>query len=437
MTAAPGSIEHVYRIYAGSGEIAQVQRVEQNGTISTDKTLFLGADALGSTNLIADNTGHGMVLQRFSPYGRSEQPDTSTGVTTGFTGHEDEASLGLVNMKGRLYDPKLGRFITPDPIVQLPYWSQSLNRYSYVWNNPLRWADPSGFEADGDGAGDIEQEQELAQEAPNVSVAESESNVDNGWDPNLPAQQEGRVQSIFGGDRPDRTYPAEPPPSPETLAALAAMNPTFPQCEGPPPVDVTEIPTPPSEASDFSAAPGTGGMSIAAPRTEYPWDALAPAPQPPRSTTNPDKVAMAKVLQASGMQVPIPRLVMPLGPVAPGYVDFGFSAAYHGRAYTGGAFMSGTGFTPYGGGGLSTPGVALSLSFSNQSVSPGMIGWQAQTSALLPFGPLGVGFVHAWGADAKGSPFVEWGIAAGFPPGISYSFTGYQAGRERGWLELH
>jgi hypothetical protein len=48
-------------------------------------------------------------------------------------------------MNGRVQDPVLGRFLSPDPIVQAPYYSQSLNRYSYVWNNPLSFADPSGF----------------------------------------------------------------------------------------------------------------------------------------------------------------------------------------------------------------------------------------------------------------------------------------------------
>jgi len=48
-------------------------------------------------------------------------------------------------MNGRVYDPILGRFLTPDPLVQAPTLSQSWNRYSYVWNNPLRNADPSGY----------------------------------------------------------------------------------------------------------------------------------------------------------------------------------------------------------------------------------------------------------------------------------------------------
>lgn len=44
----------------------------------------------------------------------------------------------------RYYDPQLRRFITPDTIVQSPYDPQSLNRYAYVRNNPVKYVDPSG-----------------------------------------------------------------------------------------------------------------------------------------------------------------------------------------------------------------------------------------------------------------------------------------------------
>ncbi|MCG8554617.1 MAG: hypothetical protein MJD61_04910, partial [Proteobacteria bacterium] len=63
----------------------------------------------------------------------------------GYTGHEHFNKLGLVNMKGRIYDAHMGRFLTPDPFVPEPGNSQSWNRYSYVGNNPLNWVDPSGF----------------------------------------------------------------------------------------------------------------------------------------------------------------------------------------------------------------------------------------------------------------------------------------------------
>jgi len=62
----------------------------------------------------------------------------------GYTGHEHMAGFGLINMNGRLYDPYLQRFLSPDNFVQAPYNAQNFNRYSYVLNNPLMFTDPSG-----------------------------------------------------------------------------------------------------------------------------------------------------------------------------------------------------------------------------------------------------------------------------------------------------
>jgi RHS repeat-associated protein len=62
----------------------------------------------------------------------------------GYTGHEHLPEFGLINMNGRMYDPIVGRFLSPDPYVQAPDFSQSYNRYSYCLNNPLIYTDPSG-----------------------------------------------------------------------------------------------------------------------------------------------------------------------------------------------------------------------------------------------------------------------------------------------------
>ncbi len=62
----------------------------------------------------------------------------------GFTSHEFLADFNLYNMNGRLYDPVVGRFLSPDPYIQDPSFSQSYNRYSYALNNPLKFTDYSG-----------------------------------------------------------------------------------------------------------------------------------------------------------------------------------------------------------------------------------------------------------------------------------------------------
>ncbi|WP_025743069.1 RHS repeat-associated core domain-containing protein [Aquimarina pacifica] len=65
-------------------------------------------------------------------------------IDRGYTGHEHFFDVGLIHMNGRMYDPNLGRFLSPDNYIQNPYDTQNYNRYSYVLNNPLKYTDPSG-----------------------------------------------------------------------------------------------------------------------------------------------------------------------------------------------------------------------------------------------------------------------------------------------------
>jgi RHS repeat-associated protein len=60
------------------------------------------------------------------------------------TGQEDDDELGFYNYGARLYDPVLGKFLSPDSIAQAPDDPQTLNRYSYARNNPIIYIDPEG-----------------------------------------------------------------------------------------------------------------------------------------------------------------------------------------------------------------------------------------------------------------------------------------------------
>ena len=62
----------------------------------------------------------------------------------GYTGHEYLDVFAIINMNGRVYDPWLGRFLSPDNFVQDPGFSQNFNRYAYAYNNPLKYSDPDG-----------------------------------------------------------------------------------------------------------------------------------------------------------------------------------------------------------------------------------------------------------------------------------------------------
>ena len=68
--------------------------------------------------------------------------------------HRHHYEHNLINMNGRTYDPVISRFTSPDILIQSPTNSQSFNRYIYVWNNPLKYNDPTGYETNDDGMGD-------------------------------------------------------------------------------------------------------------------------------------------------------------------------------------------------------------------------------------------------------------------------------------------
>jgi RHS repeat-associated protein len=71
----------------------------------------------------------------------------NTGINATRQGHTSHEMLdgGLTHMNGRLYDPVLSRFVSADPTVDNPFDLQSLNRYSYVNNNPMGFTDPTGY----------------------------------------------------------------------------------------------------------------------------------------------------------------------------------------------------------------------------------------------------------------------------------------------------
>ncbi|MFH1381390.1 MAG: RHS repeat-associated core domain-containing protein [Chloroflexota bacterium] len=80
---------------------------------------------------------------KYYPYGDCRNSQGTLGTDKLFTGQRLD-DTGLYYYGARYYDPTIGRFISPDTIVQKPTNPQTLNRYSYVINNPLRYRDPSG-----------------------------------------------------------------------------------------------------------------------------------------------------------------------------------------------------------------------------------------------------------------------------------------------------
>ena len=141
------------RLYLG-GDFYSAPYVCEQPSSSSRAVRYLLRDNQGSITHIV--TTNGQVLQELSydAWGRLRNPATqqvyacdslpTLYLGRGYTGHEHLTGFNLINMNARLYDPALGRFLSPDPYVQAPENSQNFNRYSYCLNNPLRYTDKTG-----------------------------------------------------------------------------------------------------------------------------------------------------------------------------------------------------------------------------------------------------------------------------------------------------
>jgi len=80
----------------------------------------------------------------YLPYGKKRAKSGALHTTYRYTGQRWDSVTALYYYGARRYDPTLARCIQPDTIVPNPGDPQSLNRYGYAGNNPVRYTDPSG-----------------------------------------------------------------------------------------------------------------------------------------------------------------------------------------------------------------------------------------------------------------------------------------------------
>ncbi len=129
-------------IFLGGRRIAAI---ENDGT--EVKTYFYHSDHLGGSNTITDEAGKQVELIEYTPYGevsRHEVDPETRERRHKFTGQEEDKETGLCYYGARYYDPEIGRFISPDSVVQDSSDPQFLNRYAYARNNPVTFTDPTG-----------------------------------------------------------------------------------------------------------------------------------------------------------------------------------------------------------------------------------------------------------------------------------------------------
>jgi RHS repeat-associated protein len=132
--------------------VAGVMLQTSTSPTSSATNNYLFHDQLGSVVRITDFAGVAIERLDYAAFGENrdfndpsvKNYNTPALTNRGFTGQE-AALGGVIHFNGRLFDPFLGRFLQVDPVVQAPLNPQSWNGYAYVFNNPLRYTDPTGL----------------------------------------------------------------------------------------------------------------------------------------------------------------------------------------------------------------------------------------------------------------------------------------------------
>jgi len=131
-------------IFAGTIRVAEIR----NGLLS-----YYHKDHLGSSAVLTDVNGRVVESAEYLPFGELREHGGTWTTDYKFTDQEMDTESGFYNFNARLYDPALGRFVSPDPAVpdlsdpqnQRVYDPQMLNLYAYCRNNPMIYVDPTGL----------------------------------------------------------------------------------------------------------------------------------------------------------------------------------------------------------------------------------------------------------------------------------------------------
>ena len=127
-----GALSQVLRESTGGVDTLYLHGLDIIGQKQGSAWTTLGYDPLGSVRFVLDSSGTLTHALNYDPYGVPLQPNIST--TLGFTGEQTDP-LGLVNLRARTYNPRLGTFTSVDPVLGVG-GSTGWNGYLYANANP-------------------------------------------------------------------------------------------------------------------------------------------------------------------------------------------------------------------------------------------------------------------------------------------------------------
>ncbi len=104
-------------------------------------------DQVDSVNVVLNDNGIILSQTEFLPFGETWTQEGDKNHVPKYNSQELDKESGYYFYNARHYDPEIGRFVTPDTVIDGQLSTQGWNRYSYVKNNPIMYKDPTGHEA--------------------------------------------------------------------------------------------------------------------------------------------------------------------------------------------------------------------------------------------------------------------------------------------------
>jgi RHS repeat-associated protein len=142
----PSPVSSISATSGVTGTGSQIDINRNKATFPTSTTTYYDKDQIGSSTLITAGNGWPVWQSTYLPYGEEYTPQIIDGEHYKFTGKERDTETGLDLMGVRYYSNAMGRFMTTDPLGGHPEDPQTLNKYSYVRNNPTTLTDPTGLD---------------------------------------------------------------------------------------------------------------------------------------------------------------------------------------------------------------------------------------------------------------------------------------------------
>jgi RHS repeat-associated protein len=140
-----GGVERDFELFGGrvegdaaQGTLGMLDLGDVALQLGTGERLYRHLDFRGNVSFVSDDLGEVVSHHRYVPYGLDASFGPA-GNTVTFVGQPQIGELMILGF--RIYDPAVGRFLSPDPILQL------VNQFSYTLGNPVWYSDPDGRDA--------------------------------------------------------------------------------------------------------------------------------------------------------------------------------------------------------------------------------------------------------------------------------------------------